>query len=224
MSQDITCRGFTPGYRTEFFMVSPHERKQAQKAFNRDRILTAAKEVFAEKGLEGASIRGIAKACGYTPGAIYFYFESKEEIYAAMLTDVLERMVQAMRNARDKAGKPEDKVRKAVEAAYGFYKKAPQEFDLSFYLFQGARPRGLTPELNKSLNARLEALAIVIDEAIGELGPSDKAIRREEALATLCHVSGILLMENSGRLKILKSSGAKLVARYLDDLLLRLKR
>ena len=50
-------------------------------------MLDAARTVFAEAGIEGASIREIAKKAGYTPGAIYSYFESKEAIYAALLVE-----------------------------------------------------------------------------------------------------------------------------------------
>ncbi len=41
-------------------------------------VLDAARAVFDELGIEGASIREIAKRAGYTPGAIYSYFENKE--------------------------------------------------------------------------------------------------------------------------------------------------
>ena len=41
-------------------------------------ILDAARAVFEADGLDGASLRSIAAAAGYTPAALYFHFESKE--------------------------------------------------------------------------------------------------------------------------------------------------
>lgn len=55
-------------------------------------VLDAARAVFEKLGIEGASIREIARAAGYTPGAIYFYYDSKEAIYGALLAESLERL------------------------------------------------------------------------------------------------------------------------------------
>eukprot|EP01041_Mallomonas_annulata_P026756 gene26756-48174_t len=71
------------------------QRQQRQLAMSDTRralVLDAARSVFAEKGVEGASIREIARRAGYTPGAIYSYFDSKEAIYAALLAESLERL------------------------------------------------------------------------------------------------------------------------------------
>ncbi|MEI6160783.1 MAG: helix-turn-helix domain-containing protein, partial [Roseococcus sp.] len=56
-----------------------------KKELGRQRILDAAREVFAEEGLEGASLRAIAARAGYTPAALYFHFNSREAIYAELL-------------------------------------------------------------------------------------------------------------------------------------------
>ena len=64
-----------------------------QQAMNRTRqalVLDAARAVFEQHGLEGASIREIARRAGYTPGAIYSYFDSKEAIYGALLGESLD--------------------------------------------------------------------------------------------------------------------------------------
>ncbi|MFM9915736.1 MAG: TetR/AcrR family transcriptional regulator, partial [Rhizobacter sp.] len=67
-------------------------RKQAVTDVRRSMVLAAARSAFLELGLEGASLREIAKRAGYTPGAIYSYFSSKEEVYAALLGESLERL------------------------------------------------------------------------------------------------------------------------------------
>jgi AcrR family transcriptional regulator len=57
--------------------------------------------------VEGASIRVIAKRAGYTAGAIYSYFDSKEAIYAALLRESLERLQQAVDAARASRARPD---------------------------------------------------------------------------------------------------------------------
>jgi AcrR family transcriptional regulator len=50
----------------------------------RSLLLDAAEEVFAEKGFTPASLDDIARAAGYTKGAIYKHFATKEELFLAV--------------------------------------------------------------------------------------------------------------------------------------------
>jgi AcrR family transcriptional regulator len=47
-------------------------------------LLDAAEEVFAERGFMAASLDDIARAAGYTKGAIYKHFSTKEELFLAV--------------------------------------------------------------------------------------------------------------------------------------------
>jgi AcrR family transcriptional regulator len=64
----------------------------------RDRILRTAALLFAEKGFEATSVREIVESAGVTKGALYHYFDSKDdllsEIYTRMLRMQTERMEQ----------------------------------------------------------------------------------------------------------------------------------
>ena len=51
----------------------------------RNLLLDAAEKLFAERGLGGASLEDIADAAGYTRGAIYAHFGSKEELFLAVI-------------------------------------------------------------------------------------------------------------------------------------------
>jgi AcrR family transcriptional regulator len=48
-------------------------------------LLDAAEEVFARKGFDGSALEDIADAAGYTRGAIYGHFGSKEELFLAVI-------------------------------------------------------------------------------------------------------------------------------------------
>jgi AcrR family transcriptional regulator len=192
--------------------------------FKRGRILEAAKRVFHAKGLEGAAMRAIAAEAGYTPGALYSYFPAKEDIYAAILADSLASLARAIREAAAGTADPTARAKAAAAAFYDYYQSQPGELDLGLYLFQGIGPRGLSPELDRQLNGRLIAALNPIADAVGALGRLDPADAVTETVAALCHVSGVLLMERSGRLKVLGQSGPALVDRYLDDMTVRLTR
>jgi AcrR family transcriptional regulator len=51
----------------------------------RRQILDAALKVFAEKGFKGATNQDIADAAGISPGLIYWYFDSKEDVLFALI-------------------------------------------------------------------------------------------------------------------------------------------
>ena len=57
------------------------------KGAKRELLLRAARDEFAEQGLEGATMRGIAVRAGCTTGAIYPLFDSKEAVYAELLSN-----------------------------------------------------------------------------------------------------------------------------------------
>jgi AcrR family transcriptional regulator len=59
--------------------------RQERKAQTRERLLDAAARVFAERGLEAASIDEVAAAAGYTKGAVYSNFTSKTDLVIALL-------------------------------------------------------------------------------------------------------------------------------------------
>ncbi|MBP2703147.1 TetR family transcriptional regulator [Microbispora sp. RL4-1S] len=68
----------------------------------RERLLAAATRLFAERGFESTSVQEIVRAAGVTKGAMYHYFDSKDdllrEIYARVLrlqTDRLNRFADA---------------------------------------------------------------------------------------------------------------------------------
>lgn len=51
----------------------------------REAILDAARKLFAEKGYDAASIRGIATAAGVDPALVHHYFGNKEQLFLATM-------------------------------------------------------------------------------------------------------------------------------------------
>src|SRR5918997_747063 len=96
-------------------------RRQATGDLKRGLILEAARQVFEAEGLDGASLRAIAARAGYTPAALYFHFDSKEAIYAEVLHASLARLSEAVEGAAAAAAAPEERLRRAALAFFGFY-------------------------------------------------------------------------------------------------------
>lgn len=63
----------------------------------KNRLLRAAKEVFAEKGLEKTTISEIVKKAGMAQGTFYLYFSSKKALIPAIANDLLQTMLHEMK-------------------------------------------------------------------------------------------------------------------------------
>jgi len=189
-------------------------------------VLLAARAAFFELGLEGASMREIAKRAGYTAGALYSYFSSKEEIYAALLGESLENLNARVQSATVQGqgspgllprAKAAATLRAKAGAFFDFYRDNPRDLDLGFYLLPGMEPRGLTPELNRQLNARLRDALAPTQRALVEMG-SDAAKAEQEVAALFAHIVGLLLLSHTGRIRMFRDESRAMFDRYVDNL------
>ena len=200
------------------------DRRKAVSELKRGLILDAARKVFESEGLDGASLRAIAAAAGYTPAALYFHFDSKEAIYAEVLRTSLANLAASIGRAAARAGKPADRLRAASMAFFRFYADNPYDLDLGFYLFRGGmKPHGLGKERDAVLNAALELALHPIAEAAMALG-----VRRDEARLLVAdvfaHASGLLLLAHTGRIRMFGASARDLMERFIDAAIAALPR
>lgn len=198
------------------------KRRAADSGQKRALILDAARQVFAEEGLDGASLRAIALRAGYTPAALYFHFDSKEAIYAEVLHGSLLSLGAAVDDSVAGAGTARQRLKAAAMAFFRFYAENPRDLDLGFYLFRGGmKPAGLGRERDERLNAALEAALRPIAEAAVALGaPPDRA----NLLMVDCfaHATGLLLLLHTGRIRMFGASASELMEAYIDERLERL--
>ena len=67
--------------------MSPRRLTRAEaKARTRDQLLNAAERVFAQRGYAGASVEEIAESAGYSTGALYSNFDSKEQLFLELMS------------------------------------------------------------------------------------------------------------------------------------------
>src|SRR5271165_5456176 len=77
-------------------VVEREPRGARRKRETRSRLLEAALELMAEKGMEGVAINEITEAADVGFGSFYNHFESKEAIYAALVDRVFEDFADAL--------------------------------------------------------------------------------------------------------------------------------
>ena len=64
----------------------------------RARLLEAAAQVFAEVGLDGATVEAVCERAGFTRGAFYSNFDSKDELFLTLAADVAEARLTSVRS------------------------------------------------------------------------------------------------------------------------------
>jgi AcrR family transcriptional regulator len=67
------------------FTIGAHTPRKRQKAATRERILQAAKQLFAEHGYEAATMQKIAQASGLSTGNVFVHFPSKADVLATLM-------------------------------------------------------------------------------------------------------------------------------------------
>ena len=93
-------------------------RREELKAQNRAKLLTAARKVFAEKGLGASSARDIVRETDLASGTFYNYFHDKNEVFRALIAELADKAREVVRAQRQTPGRT---VEERVEGAYRAY-------------------------------------------------------------------------------------------------------
>jgi AcrR family transcriptional regulator len=79
-------------------MLPPGEPKFRRRPEARPaEILAAALEVFAERGFQAARLEEVAKRAGVSKGALYLYFETKADLFRAVVTDAISPNIERVK-------------------------------------------------------------------------------------------------------------------------------
>ena len=93
-------------------------RRQAAKVRTRQKVLDAARALFAERGYEPATIRDIAKGAGMSTGAVFANFQDKAELFEAVLAEDLARLAESLTAAVAAESSLRGRLVAAMTAAY----------------------------------------------------------------------------------------------------------
>jgi AcrR family transcriptional regulator len=107
------------------------ERQSRERETVRRKILNAARTLFLNESYANVSMRKIAEQIEYSPGAIYSYFTSKEDIFFALAEEGLQ-LVRTHCSAASHANSALERVREAFWRFYTFSKEQPEYFSLIF--------------------------------------------------------------------------------------------
>jgi AcrR family transcriptional regulator len=106
--------------------AKPRVTRAQQGAATRAALLRAASSAICELGMQGASIDLIAARAGYTKGAFYAHFDSKEQMFLAVLKEKFAAELTRLEAALTGAGDPAAEARAAAEGFLAFVDSDPE--------------------------------------------------------------------------------------------------
>jgi len=89
----------------------------------RTEILEAAKEIFSVSGFHKADMNEIAKAANIAKGTVYLYFQSKKDLFIAVIKNGLENLAQKIRNEVKEIEEPVEKIKRAISTYMFFFRE-----------------------------------------------------------------------------------------------------
>ncbi len=195
----------------------------ALRATRRETVLRAARKVFEKNGLDGSSIRMIAKAAKCTTGAIYPYFKGKEEIYAEVLSRSLEdwrvHLVADIETART----PEKRFEAALFSHFSWYADRPNDLSLALYLFNGLKPQGLTRELDMQLNNQLKSILALYNSLVREIAGCTERDAEIEVGTHFAMLFGLLTLYHTRRTRVFGIDARAILDHFIAQSLQRLR-
>ncbi|PKL35211.1 MAG: hypothetical protein CVV44_22815 [Spirochaetae bacterium HGW-Spirochaetae-1] len=141
------------------------ERREREKEDRRRQILNAARHLLFDKGLNGTTVNKIAKMAELSVGLIYFYFKSKEEIYAALQEEGLEILYILIQDRASTEDTCAVRLKNISEAYYEFSEKYKDYFDILNYFLTS--PERLFPQnLKRQIDAHGNKILSILDDVI----------------------------------------------------------
>lgn len=177
-------------------VVPPRLTRAEKREQTRAQLLDAAARVFAERGFDGASVDEVAAAAGFTKGAVYTHFGSKDELFLAMLE---ERYSQRMAELERVLEAPGDTTGQARTAAREFeqYARADPDWqrlylEATLYASRDAGFRAAFARRHREMNERM---ATALKKRIERDG-LESAIPYEQLATFISAMAGGALMES----------------------------
>ena len=136
-----------------------------------EKLFEAAARVFEDQGIGGASIEAIAAAAGFTRGAFYSNFKSKDELIIAMLEDHVEQTIRRNLDLLDRHKNLADFIDalKTIDRSHQDPLARSPLLHMEMILFV-ARAEKRRPDLAKRLRARRKLIVDIVETTLKNNG------------------------------------------------------
>jgi len=161
----------------------------------RTRILQAAARLFAKKGFDATSVDDVAEAAGFSKGALYYNFASKDDLFEALVEESITGMIAGLEAALAGAHTIDEKLA-AMQRVLTEEERhsGGQQLELEV-ITQALRDRKLRKTVGKAYTQMREAIATLITQQYAEAGVKPPLAPEQLAIAIVAGSLGHGLMQ-----------------------------
>lgn len=107
------------------------ERREREREARQNAVLDAARSLLRERGFNGTTTKQIAEACELSEATLFWYFQSKDEIFTSLLFEGIDFMRRGIDKIMDSNLTP----RKKLVRLWRFFAEVREEHPEYFHLF-----------------------------------------------------------------------------------------
>jgi AcrR family transcriptional regulator len=173
--------------------LSLRDRKRAHL---RTAILTAARKLFVRDGYEGFSMRALAQRMHCSPGALYHYFENRDELFDCLVEDSFARLGGVGAGLQRRGSSEKDPVaflKKGARLYVDFGLKNPEVYKFAFLILRPDTAKSRVP--HPAYQALKESVAACVKQ--GRFHPVHIETTSQALWAALHGVTALLIMRPS---------------------------
>ncbi len=199
-------------------------RPEAQ-ALTRRRVLDAAAEVFGERGFRAASLTDVADRAGYTIGAVYSNFASKDELFFALMRERLQMAEEGLAaafhddqpSAVSSTDSVEDRIERELDRMAAAEDAVPPRWWRLLYEYRAyaATDPAAWAELSDADRRCREIIARHIERFAADVGVVLPVSAIEAAELNMALTDGLRAAHAEGRSTLTAGEGLRLVVRAL---------
>ena len=153
------------------------KRKYEKRKRSRAKLLEAAFQVFVKRGYEGASLERVADVLGFSKGAVYSNFASKDELFFELVASRIDQGIETVRSATEsRTTRSQSEKRASVAHAIGRELRAFNETDMAWQLLflefclrcaRNTKLRAQLAERRREMRGKIAVFIVARAKAVG---------------------------------------------------------
>jgi len=181
-------------------------------AGKRERLVTAARQVLHEQGVERTTLAGIAQAADVPVGNVYYYFKTKDQLIEAAIQAHRESLT-AILATLDRRRTPQSRL-KGIIREWTSQRELVARYGCPFGTLACELDKR-TNGLDRTAAGLMRALTDWVEQQFSSMGRTDA---RELAIALVASYQGIALLTNTFRDPELMITEGRRLERWIDSL------
>lgn len=166
------------------------QRRREKDNVSRAHILDAAERVFGEKGFHGATLKEVADHAEFSVGALYAFFEGKDDLFAQVLERQGSALLESMQAAIADSSSPREQLHRIADASIDYFRVRP-DFYRVFQRELGGATWAMRASLNQAGFARYREV-MSFEERIFAAGVKAKELREDDPEILAALFSGLV--------------------------------